>query len=348
MIRLLKYLFWKKNCIQLIHFITSKCNAKCGHCFYWKNLNKNNDLSLKEIEKITKSLPDLRYLLISGGEPFLRNDFPELIQAYYRNTPIMDVAVPTNGILTSKIKEDTIKILESCPRIKFNITLSLDGEKKLHDKVRGVKCYDKALETFYMLKELKKDYPKLQVSIVSTMMSLNQDKLKDFYKYVKTELKPDVYSISMIRSQPKDAKLTDVDIKYYKEILNLEVKHLKGRGLKGHVRNLVHKIRHKMIIEIIDKNKYQSPCYAGALTGVLSEDGKVYPCELLTKPLGNIKDYNYDFRKMWNSKQAVACRRWIKKTKCYCTHECFLRINILFNSKIMISSLIKRIIGGRI
>ena len=56
-----------KTPLQLIHFITSKCNAKCGHCFYWKNLNTKGELSLEEIEKITKHLPDLVILNISGG-----------------------------------------------------------------------------------------------------------------------------------------------------------------------------------------------------------------------------------------------------------------------------------------
>ena len=101
-LKLLKYLVVKepKTPIQLIHFVTSRCNAKCGHCFYWSQLNTKGELSLEEIDKITKHLPDLVILNISGGEPFIRPDFAEVIKTYYRNTPVKEVTVPTNGTFT--------------------------------------------------------------------------------------------------------------------------------------------------------------------------------------------------------------------------------------------------------
>ncbi len=29
--------------ILLIHFITSNCNLRCDHCFYWKDINKGEE-----------------------------------------------------------------------------------------------------------------------------------------------------------------------------------------------------------------------------------------------------------------------------------------------------------------
>ena len=38
---------------HFVHFVTAKCNAKCNHCFYYKNINKKrNELNLEEIEKV--------------------------------------------------------------------------------------------------------------------------------------------------------------------------------------------------------------------------------------------------------------------------------------------------------
>src|SRR3989338_6245715 len=122
--------------VQLIHFITSRCNAKCGHCFYWSQLNTKGELSREEIDKLTRNLPDLVVLNISGGEPFIRADFAEVIKTYYRNTPVKEVTVPTNGTFTEKMRKDCIDILQNCQGLELNVVVSLDGLEKIHDEIR--------------------------------------------------------------------------------------------------------------------------------------------------------------------------------------------------------------------
>jgi len=52
----------------VIFFVTSICNAKCAHCFYWHNLNAPDEgFALEDIEKLARSMPQFRTLLISGG-----------------------------------------------------------------------------------------------------------------------------------------------------------------------------------------------------------------------------------------------------------------------------------------
>jgi MoaA/NifB/PqqE/SkfB family radical SAM enzyme len=61
-------------------------------------------------------------------------------------------------------------------------------------------------------------------------------------------------------------------------------------------------------------------------------NGDVLACELQEdRILGNVRDYDYDFKRIWHSPKADETREWIGKTKCYCTYECFLTVNILFN-----------------
>ena len=54
-----------------------------------------------------------------------------------------------------------------------------------------------------------------------------------------------------------------------------------------------------MLYEIMKKQYlkpyFVSTCHAGSLFGIISADGTVHPCEILDKPLGNLKDFNYDF-----------------------------------------------------
>jgi hypothetical protein len=65
-------------------------------------------------------------------------------------------------------------------------------------------------------------------------------------------------------------------------------------------------------------------------------NGDILPCELLIdRKLGNVRDVNYDFKKIWYSQKADETRKFIRDTKCFCTYECFLTVNILFNPRMM-------------
>ena len=80
---------------------------------------------------------------------------------------------------------------------------------------------------------------------------------------------------------------------------------------------------------------YISPCHAGGLFGIITASGLVYPCEILDSShmIGNIRDYNLNFKNLWLSNKAKEEVSFIRKTKCFCTHECFNQVNILFNPK---------------
>lgn len=341
-LRLLKYFFQKqpKTPIQLIHFVTSKCNAKCGHCFYWSQLNTQGELSLEEIDKVTKTMSDLVILNISGGEPFIRQDFAEVIKTYYCNTPVKEVTVPTNATFTEKMQRDCVNILEHCPEMDLNIVVSLDGIERIHDEIRQVKeCYKTAKKSFLMLKELQKKYPRLQVSIVSTLTARNQDTVEQFHKEISEEWKPDVLSMNLIRGEAKKMELFGVNLEKYKNFFSLQ-SHSRKKGIKSWLRDYMNKLRTGMIIQMVEEKKSPLPCTAGRLLGVMYEKGDVYPCELLNgKGLGNVREYGYDFSKLWTSEKTKATAKWIVESKCYCTHECFLRFNIFYQPSFAVKNI---------
>jgi len=347
-LKLFKYFVVKepKTPLQLIHFITSKCNAKCGHCFYWKNLNTKGELSLEEIDNITKTLPDLVILNISGGEPFIRKDFAQVIKTYYRNTLMKEVTVPTNGTFTEKTRQDCIDILKNCPDLDLNIVLSLDGVERIHDEIRQVKdCFKTALKTMAMLKELQKRYPRLQISVNSCLTSINQDTLEEFHSLVNNEIKPDVFGMNLIRGEAKRMDLFGVDLNNYRKFFELQSRSRK-KGIKSRVRDYMNKLRTGAIIKMAEDKKFILPCRAGTLMGVMYEKGDVYPCELLNnKPIGNVRDFGYNFEKLWTSNQTKESARWIKDTKCYCTHECFQRFNIIYNPKFLAKHALQSLVG---
>ena len=84
----------KKYPISLIHFLTNRCNARCPFCFidFDNPETFKDELSTEEIVKLTKQLGDcLINVNITGGEPFLRNDIYDIVEAYFKNTTILSV-----------------------------------------------------------------------------------------------------------------------------------------------------------------------------------------------------------------------------------------------------------------
>ena len=73
------------------------------------------------------------------------------------------------------------------------------------------------------------------------------------------------------------------------------------------------------------------PCYAGKLNCIITNTGKLYPCEMLNMCMGDLRKES--FNRIWASDDSKKIRKFIKQTKCYCTEECNVNMNLLFNIK---------------
>src|SRR3989338_1105886 len=115
-LEVLKETFQGDKFRQLTFFVTTKCNAKCKHCFYWESLNqKIDELSLDEIKKISSTMPEFPVLSISGGEPYLRLDLAEICEVFYNQNKVKEIYIPTNSLLLSNVKKITESMLKKCP-----------------------------------------------------------------------------------------------------------------------------------------------------------------------------------------------------------------------------------------
>ncbi len=103
-------------------------------------------------------------------------------------------------------------------------------------------------------------------------------------------------------------------------------------------------ITRQRIFKTAVDSKYIGPCYAGALSGVIFSNGDVGPCELLHQTFGNLRNHEFQINSIWNTRQAEDIREKIKKSKCYCTYECAMLCNILFNPRYL-PSLLKKTAG---
>ena len=70
----------------LILHVTSACNARCRMCFNWEGMHERHQprgISLEDLERLAASMNPLPQLTCSGGEPMLREDLPQILEAFY-------------------------------------------------------------------------------------------------------------------------------------------------------------------------------------------------------------------------------------------------------------------------
>lgn len=321
---------------SLIFQITNRCNSKCITCFNWKILNKNieKELTLKEIDKFTKNLGNLHTVTIGGGEPFLRNDLPEIVDCFDKNNNLSVIAIPTNCLSVDRILNKTEKILNNF-RGAVKIGLSLDGLGQDHDKIRGVQGnFEKFLETYQGLSELKKKYPKLRLRLCVTILNLNIDKIIDLIKYTKEKLPMiDSYGLELLRGDYNQEKVREASPGKISQVFRTIEK--ENRNEKDFNKQIINPIYHRLLLDILKKKKQVIPCRISAFYPVVDALGNVYPCENREK-IGNLRDFDYDLIKIWQSKKAKKARESIGRRECYCVHSCYQNPNIYLSPKMIL------------
>lgn len=333
-----------------IFYPTSRCNLKCSHCFYHDSLNKRfNELTLEEIDKITKTMDPILQLLLTGGEPYLRHDLDQIVKIFYENCKVPIMTIPSNGWYLLKMDKQIRNMMEWCPKLTLNQQISIDGIGADHNAIRMDKqikgpenSFEKAIKTIKHLKELQKIYNRINIGIIITFTNENQKKFKNIVKEIYDLTKPDNITINLVRGDPKEKVNINLDLNLYREAVKYRDELFYNKKMSGHSRFKGNKLAtagrimlNKLTNKIYEENKYVTPCYAGNLSGVMYPEGDVYPCEILgdDHKIGNIRDFDLNFKKLWLSQKAKKEVKFIRKSKCYCTHECFNIVNILFNPK---------------
>jgi len=296
-------------------------------------------LSLDEIDRIAASLDRVLWVAFTGGEPFLRKDLPEFAGILHDRLRPVTLSINTNGIQTDKIVAATEQLLARCPDTFVGILCSLDGLQPTHDRIRGVpRNFERTIETFRALKKLRDHAPNLGVGITTTFCSWNQDEMDDMFELVVRDLKPDNWDLSFVRGQAMEPALELADVAKYRRIKSrLEQAYASG-DLRYYsnmpLARFVHakeRLSTRTVLKTLETGSFQTPCYAGALSAVISEEGDVYPCELLNRKIGNLRDAGYNFKALWAADNARDTRTFVRESKCFCTHECNMSINLLFN-----------------
>lgn len=318
---------------------------RCEHCFYLDELNQHEEMPLEEIERVAKSLDPLSFLRVTGGEPFLRKDLPEALHAFYRYSRTRRMGIITNGSRPEWIEKSVERLFELCPDLVADIGVSIDGLEEEHDSIRRLKgSFQKARETVGVLLTCKQRHPNLVTSIVMTVTARNESRLDALYEEA-ASWGVDRLSVNHVRGKVHDPSLLGVSHERYVRFAErCERYHLeRDRSWKAGIQRAKNRLARRAIDEVARGERSGVPCLAGSAIGVLYSDGVVALCELLDRELpaqngadganpilGNVRDAQHDFYRIWHSENAERCRLWVKATNCSCTHECFLTASILF------------------
>src|SRR4026207_2508727 len=117
LVQLLRSTKREKRLGTVILFITSRCNAFCQTCFYHAELNQPGDLTFAQIEKISRTMPSITDLWLSGGEPAPRRDLSEIIKLFVSNNAVNRIIIPTNGLIKTRVYEVVDRALGNNPQI---------------------------------------------------------------------------------------------------------------------------------------------------------------------------------------------------------------------------------------
>jgi organic radical activating enzyme len=338
---------------DLIFFVTDRCNARCGHCFYRYAIDAGDgtdSLGLAEIERVISSLREpLHSLVLTGGEPFLRHDLADICNLFCAHRPPELVVVPTNGLLTEQILGQVERICAAgAPRLLVQV--SLDGLAPTHDAIRGHEgSFERAVATAAALRRLRQSHRRLDVAVSTTISRRNIDELEALAVYVRDELSLP-HSFDLVRGTRSPLTLSlDPEIAASAHPVDpacqplspVEVSALYPRLEQIYRRNtylvtgghplwtpLAYAYRVGRYRHLVDAVGRRRPfhCPAGQQVGVLYPDGSVALCEL-SRPIGNLASAGYDLHAIWSSAPAQVMRARVRR--CYCTHGCFQTVAML-------------------
>jgi len=309
-------------------FVTSVCNMRCDHCFYWRELNRKDDLTIEELVALSRSLGRIENLNLSGGEPFLRKEVAQICRQFIRHNKVRQIYVPTNGYFTERTVEQVTDVLGEQELGLFVVELSLDGMADYHDQLRATPgAFERALGTYEALVKLQERDPRLRLHAASTATSANLDEIRRLTAFLYDRCpKMDHHNLAIIRGDRRNPSLLTPDLAEY-EALYKYIQRLWSPRETGRYGSVVEPMLQWAKARTVQEKRQVIPCRAGRLSAVVYANGDVSFCEL-HEPLGNLRQAT--FRELWDSEEAQSLRKSIRQGVCHCTHEVFLWPSIVF------------------
>lgn len=322
----------------LILYVNNVCNLRCDMCLAWDRMQRRtDDMTLDEFVRVSRSFRNLVQLTITGGEPTLNPDVPKIVESFYTHSRLAKCTLVTNATYEDKTLDCVQEVLHRCPHLDFIVSVSLDGPKEIHERIRGVPgCFDKSCRTLDQLLALRDVRDNLSVGVTSVVSKYNWDRVTELYDLVKQRFAVDTHAFLLARGTTKESDAKDVPLAAYEVMADLlrREAHRSRQYLSVPLRGMSNAMR-DIVQRVAGRDEYVLPCVAGRKLVEIYSNGDVVPCELIEEKrdpiMGNIRHFDYDIVKLLQGPKAQAMRRFILDTKCRCTFECAMYASLAFN-----------------
>ena len=310
-------------------------------CFYKENMDSNaakDELSLEEYDRISRTIPFINVLGISGGEPFLRKDLPEIIRIIYNNCSPLVVDLPTNGYFPQLIVEQAEKIARDCPRMTVDLQLSIDGPPAVHDAIRGLKDgFARMRETYLGLLPLKKRYRNFKLKACVVFSHYNQDHIAELFDLLARDFAEfDRVVFSVVHGSAANHEAFDFDWrKYFTFCEQLRRTVVVGKVTDFHslLTMALRIAKNDFLKKVLTGKDMRRFCRAGQGVIVVNETGKVFPCEPLWEAVGDLRSNGYDLNAVLRSEKMRAFQRKTHQQRCTCHWGLPMSNTILFSPR---------------
>lgn len=279
---------------------------QCKMCNIWKfPTKKGEEITAADL----KSLPNLKFINLTGGEPFIREDLAEIVEECYRHSS--RIVISTSGWFEDRV----IALAKRFPNI--GIRISIEGLSTTNDSLRGRDGgFDKGLRTLLRLKEMGvKD-----IGFGCTVSNNNSTDMLSLYHLSKSlglEFATAAFHNSFYFHKD-DNRISNTDrvCDDFKTLVNLQLK-------ENHPKSWFRAYFNMGLINYIEGNRRMLPCEAGTTNFFIDPWGEVYPCNGLEEKfwkesMGNIHDA--PFMEIWTSERAQRVR---EKVRC-CPKNCWM------------------------
>lgn len=260
----------KKIDIAYLHVLDA-CNLHCVGCYsFVRDRNKIQAMSTDEVKRLINQLykSGVEEIVISGGEPFLRDDMPELLRFAKKDCNIDRISVISNGTMPWKCYEEAIPYIDQ-------LNISIDGYDENTSFIRDKGIMPKVLSTINYLKD------KVNMNMIVTLHKKNMGFMREYNelsRQIGVRFSFSIFTVDESNPLFKDYVMSDVDLKIIEKTLmdlNIDAA-ISDVPIGG------------------EALCCRSKCEAGNRLISIDARGDVYPCHMLHKEelkLGNaLKD----------------------------------------------------------
>jgi MoaA/NifB/PqqE/SkfB family radical SAM enzyme/SAM-dependent methyltransferase len=114
--------------------VTNRCNLACSHCLFASGPDQAKEMPLESVLALADQAATLgcRVFALTGGEPFVHRDFPEILDGLLAHEGA-NVVVLTNGTLLRRFGDRLVQWVSR----GLHLQISVDGLETQHDRIRG-------------------------------------------------------------------------------------------------------------------------------------------------------------------------------------------------------------------